>query len=154
MNFKEQVHQLIEAALNEHQDLFLIETSISDNNEIKVIIDGDNGVNIDAIVDISRKIEHNLDRDEHDFSLEVTSVDITKPFKLKRQFHKNLNKQIKVKTQEKTFEGNLVEMDEQQIILTYKTREPKKIGKGKQTVINRKEIAFDEIIEAKVVLKF
>jgi ribosome maturation factor RimP len=103
---------------------------------------------------MSRKIEHNLDREEEDFALTVTSVDITKPFFLKRQFLKNLNRKIKVKANDTEKEGILVFIDDKKIILEYKVREPKKIGKGKITVTKQDEITFDDIKEAKVVLNF
>jgi ribosome maturation factor RimP len=154
MNLKEKVTELINEALDERKDIFLIDFSITENNVINVTIDGDKGVKVDDIIQMSRKIEHNLDREEEDFALTVTSVDITKPFFLKRQFLKNLNRKIKVKANDTEKEGILVFIDDKKIILEYKVREPKKIGKGKITVTKQDEITFDDIKEAKVVLNF
>jgi len=154
MNLKEKVTELINEALDERKDIFLIDFSITENNVINVTIDGDKGVKVDDIIQMSRKIEHNLDREEEDFALTVTSVDITKPFFLKRQFLKNLNRKIKVKANDTEKEGVLVFIDDKKIILEYKVREPKKIGKGKVTVTKQDEITFDDIKEAKVVLNF
>ncbi len=154
MALKQKVETLLNQALESRPDLFVLNFDISDNNDINLIIDGDKGVSIDDIVYISRQIEHNLDRDEEDFALTVSSVDITKPFHLKRQFVKNLNRKIKVKTNAGEKEGLLTEVDNDKIVLENKIREPKKIGKGKVTVTKQEEIPFDQIKEAKVVLKF
>ncbi len=154
MDFKKRVEDLLDKALKERPDIFLLEFSISDTNDVKIVVDGDNGVSINELVAISREIEHNLDRDEEDFSLTVSSVDITKPFYLKRQFRKNLNRPVKVKTSTGEEEGLLVNVEEDRIVLENKVREPKKTGKGKVTVIKHKDIPFDEIKEAKVVIKF
>ncbi len=154
MSLQDKVSRLIDEALDSRPDIFILDFKISDTNDIQVVIDGDHGVSIDDIVYLSRQIEHNLDRDEEDFSLTVSSFDITKPFHLKRQFKKNLNRNIKVKTQEGEKEGTLISVNDDKIVLEKKVREPKKIGKGKVTVIKQEEIPFDQIKDAKVVLKF
>ncbi len=154
MSLNNKVKQLIDRALAQRPDLFLIEFNISEQNDIKIVIDGDNGATIDDIVFMSRQIEHNLDRDEEDFSLTVSSFDITKSFRLKRQFQKNLNRTLKVKTENGEKEGQLILIDNDKIVLEKKIREPKKTGKGKITVIKQDEIPFEQIKEAKVVLKF
>jgi len=71
---KETVENLLASALEERNDLFIIDLSISEDNSIKVVIDGDHGVSVEDCVFISRAIEHNLDREQEDFSLEVTSA--------------------------------------------------------------------------------
>jgi len=154
MSFKEKVTKLANAALEERPDIFILDFKISENNDINIIIDSDTGATIDDVVFFSRQIEHNLDREEADFSLTVSSFDITKPFHLKRQFRKNLNRKIKVKTETGEKEGLLKSIDDTKIVLENKVREPKKIGKGKITVTKQEAIHFETIKEAKVVLKF
>ena len=51
-------------------------------------------------------------------------------------------------------EGNLIQILDHGIVLQWKAREPKPIGKGKVTVTKEQEIAFTDIKEAKVNLKF
>ena len=154
MSLENKVNNLLVSGLKDRPDIFVLDFKISENNDINIIIDGDKGVTIDDIVNLSRHIEHNLDREEEDFALTVSSFDITKPFHLKRQFLKNLNRPLKVKTQTGEVEGVLVNVDENQIVLENKVREPKKVGKGKVTVVKQNNIPFDDIKEAKVVLKF
>ncbi len=154
MSLKKTVKNLLEEVLKERPDIFILDFSVSENNDIKIVLDGDKGVTIDDIVHFSRQIEHNLDRNEADFALTVSSADITKPFRLKRQFRKNLNRPLKVKTVSGEFEGVLTTVDDKQIVLEYKVREPKKTGKGKITLTKQNNIPFEEIKEAKVILKF
>ncbi|WP_425235835.1 ribosome assembly cofactor RimP [Ulvibacterium sp.] len=151
---KDKVEMLLKEALAKDESLFLIDFSISSDNTIKVVIDGDKGVSLQDCMKVSRAIEHNLDRDKEDFSLEVTSSGAASPIHMPRQYKKNIGRKLKVRTQEDTYEGNLVETLENGIVLTWKAREPKPIGKGKITVRKKKEINFSEIEEAKVILKF
>ncbi|MEO9891374.1 ribosome assembly cofactor RimP [Aurantibacter sp.] len=151
---KEQVKTLLDGALKEDESLFLIDFSIATDNSIKVVLDGDNGISLKDCMRVSRAIEHNLDREETDFSLEVTSAGAASPLVMPRQFRKNIGRKLKVRTNEDSFEGNLTGTTENGIVLEWKAREPKPIGKGKVTVQKKQEIEFSEIKEAKVVLKF
>lgn len=151
---KEKVAALLEEALKEDQSLFLLDFSVSADNKIKVILDGDNGVTLQDCMNISRAIEHNLDREEEDFALEVASAGAASPLKLPRQYSKNIGRKLEVKTQEEEFEGKLTEASESDITLEWKVREPKPVGKGKITVQKKQTIAISDIKEAKVVLKF
>ena len=148
------VKALVDEALTENESLFLIELAISTNNKIQVIVDGDNGVPLSECIRISRNVEHNLDRESEDFSLEVSTPDISNPLKLKRQYIKNIGRILKVKTEEKEFEGKLDKADDLQLTLVWKTREPKPIGKGKVTVEKTVTLTYKEIKEAKVKIVF
>ena len=83
------VKSLIEKGLEERPDLFLIDFTISADNKINVILDGDNGVSVEDCIFISRAVEHNLDREEEDFALEVASAGATSPL-----VNKNSTKKI------------------------------------------------------------
>lgn len=152
--FKTTVKDLLETALVERSDLFLIDFSIQGDNQIKVVIDGDNGVLVEDCMFISRAIEHNLDREEQDFSLEVMSCGATEPLVNKRQYKKNLNRLLDVNTTSEHIEGTLTEATEDSIKLEWKVREPKPVGKGKVTVKKQANIAYENIVEAKVMIKF
>ncbi|HLV50802.1 MAG TPA: ribosome assembly cofactor RimP [Flavobacterium sp.] len=154
MNFKDRVNDLLEEGLAQHPDLFLIDFSISPDYKISVVIDGDNGVNLQNCIDVSRSIEHNLDREEQDFSLEVASAGATAPLKFPRQYRKNIGRKLEVTTEEEQIEGTLVDAGETSIVLEWKTREPKKIGKGKETVVKTLEIPYISIKKAIVVISF
>lgn len=152
--FKEKVKSLLDKALEAHPSLFLIDFTVGGDNSIKVVLDGDTGVNLQDCMDISRAIEHNLDREDEDFSMEVTSAGATSPLLLPRQYNKNIGRKLKVRTEAEKLEGTLIQASENSITLEWKAREPKPVGKGKVTVQKKQEIAFSDIQEAKVILKF
>ena len=147
--------QLLEQVLKENQSLFLIDFSVSENNKITVILDGDSGVTVEDCIMVSRAIENNLDRETQDFSLEVMSSGVSEPLKTPRQYKKNLGRTLKVKTDNGSIiEGKLTKMDEATVTLNWKAREPKPIGKGKITVQKEAVLPYNEIVEAKVMIKF
>ena len=153
--FRETVKKLLEEGLKQREDLFLIDFDVLSDNTIKIVIDGDHGVLVEDCMFISRAIEHNLDREEQDFSLEVLSAGATAPFTNKRQYKKNLGRTLSVKTTaNETIEGKLTEANDDKILLEWKAREPKPVGKGKVTVKKQAEISYDTISKAQVVIKF
>jgi len=145
---------IVDEALALNESLYLIELSISVNNKVKVVVDGDNGVSLSETMRISRVINDTFDREVEDFSLEVGTPDIAHPLKVKRQYIKNLNRILKVKTEEEELEGTLVTADEDKIVLHWKAREPKPVGKGKVTVDKTATLEYTEIKEAKVKILF
>ncbi len=154
MTFKEKVYSLVIEGLIEKPSVFLIDLTISDTFKISVFVDGDNGVLLQDCIDLSRAIENNLDREEQDFSLEVASVGVGSPLKMVRQYKKNVGRTLIVKLATETIEAELVEANDNFIILSWKAREPKKLGKGKETVQKREEIPYTEIKEAIVTVTF
>ena len=154
MTFKEQVYNLVVEELVEKPSVFLIDLIISDNFKISITLDDDNGVVLQDCIDISRAIENKLDREEQDFSLEVASVGVGSPLKFVRQYIKNVGRTLIVKLATETIEAELVEANDNFIILSWKAREPKKVGKGKETVQKRQEIPYTEIKEAIVTVTF
>lgn len=151
---QEKVKELLQGALDENPSLFLIELAFLKDSRIKVVIDGDSGAPLSECIRVSRAIEHNLDREEVDFGLEVTSPDLSHPLKVKRQYNKNISRILNVKVKDDEYEGVLTEITDGGIVLQWKAREPKPIGKGKHTVEKIANISFEDIIEAKVKIIF
>jgi len=151
---QERVTELLKEALDERPDLFLIDLSITETSQIRVIIDGDNGVKVEDCIAMSRAIEHNLDREVQDFSLEVLSAGVSEPLTTVRQYKKNVGRKLKVKTEEQTVEGLLQDAGEEAVTLTWKAREPKPVGKGKVTVQKEAIVPYQDIVEAKVMITF
>ncbi|WP_430410347.1 ribosome assembly cofactor RimP [Kordia sp.] len=153
--FKEKVNNLLQEVLSEEPSLFLISKEIKAGNKITVVIDGDNGVTLSDCMKVSRHIEHNLDREEEDFSLEVYSSGVSEGLTHIRQYKKNVNRKLEVvMANDKKVEGTLVEADDEKIKLQWKAREPKPIGKGKITVQKEQEIPYKDIVKAKVMVTF
>ena len=151
---KNKVTKLVNEAIEENNALFLIDLKFSGDNGILVVVDGDDGVPLNECIRISRHVEHNLDREEEDFSLEVTTPNITDSLVNIRQYNKNIDRTLKVRTETEKFEGKLIEVNENNITLYWKAREPKPIGKGKITVEKQQIIPLSEIKQAKVKIVF
>ncbi len=154
MTFKEKVNTLLLEGLEEKPSIFLIDLVVTDAFKVIVGLDGDNGVALQDCIDVSRFIDANLDREEQDYSLEVASVGVGSPLKLIRQYKKNVGRTLIVKTATENIEAELVEANDDFVILSWKAREPKKIGKGKETVQKRLEIPYGDIKEAIVTVTF
>ena len=126
-----------------------------DGNKIRIVFDGDKGVLVEDCMFVSRGIEHNLDREEHDFSLEVSSSGATTPLTHPRQYQKHIGRTLEVRALEnQKFEAVLTEASDSEILLEWKAREPKPIGKGKVTVQKKATLLYGEISEAKVKILF
>lgn len=151
---KAQVETLLTDALVERPDLFLINWEINNENHIKIIIDGDQGVRVQDCIDISRAVEHNLDREAWDFSIEVLSAGVTEPLTMARQYKKNIGRWLKVKLKDQEVEGELTSIGDQAFTLSYQVREKKPVGKGYVKIQKEQEIAFDAVIRATVMIKF
>jgi ribosome maturation factor RimP len=155
MELKQTVENLLDAALESYPELFLVDLKVGADNSIKVILDGDNSVRLADCVAISRAVEHELDRDTIDFSLEVTSVGVSTPLQLPRQYKKNIGRKIEVTTTAaKTLVGILVKADDTALELSWKTREPKPIGKGKHTVTKTAAVPYATIDKAQILVQF
>ena len=153
--FKEKVKDLVTKALEDRKDLFLLDFKVSESNAVTVVIDGDKGVLVEDCMFISRAIEHNLDREVEDFSIEVMSAGAATPLINKRQYKKNIGRELVVKTNDnQVIEATLKNADENCIYLEWKSKEPKPVGKGKMIVKKQAKIEYDTILEAKVVIKF
>ena len=153
MTFRDKVLELLNIGLEEKPSIFLIDLTITDAFKIIVTLDGDHGVTLQDCIDISRAIEHNLDREEQDFSLEVASGGLA-PLKLQRQFKNNVGRTLIVKLAEETIEAQMTDATNEFIVLEWEAREPKKIGKGKETVQKKQEIRYADIKEAIVTVTF
>lgn len=94
---RELIINLVQEKLQD-TDCFLVDVTVSKDNNIVVEIDSDSAINIDLCVELSRFLESNLDRDTEDFELEVGSAGLTSPFKVLRQYKKNIGNEVEVLT--------------------------------------------------------
>ena len=155
MDFKAKVVQLVEDFLLTRSDLYLIDLKISSDDSITVILDGDVSLSLQDCLDASRAIEFNLDREERDFSLQVMSPGLSEPLIFPRQYKKNIGRTLDVMLNDSSkIEGELVSSDDEKIVLKLEYRRPKLVGKGKEDVVEEKEILFSDIKKTLVVVKF
>ena len=155
ITLKDKVKNILDAVLADYEQLFLIELSVSENNKIIITLDGDSGVNLQDCITISRAVEQELDKEELDFSLEVASAGVSSPLKFVRQYKKNIGRKLKVKTiSNEEIEALLTGADDEAATFSWKAREPKKIGKGKETVEKTVRLPYGEIKESIVLISF
>tara|TARA_S200000501_G_scaffold371520_1_gene414744 strand:- start:199 stop:660 length:462 start_codon:yes stop_codon:yes gene_type:complete len=145
--------EILEDCFDSRDDLFLIDFKVVNSNDVIITVDGDNGVAVEDCIYISRFVESQLDRDDYDFSLEVTSCGAYSDLVNLRQYKKHLGRVLSIRTLKDSYEGKLTELNKNSIVLNWKQREPKKIGKGKITVEKYVDIDFIDITKAKVKLK-
>ena len=155
ITLKDKVKNIVDLVLKDYEQLFLIDLSVSDSSKISITIDGDLGVNLQDCITISRAVEQELDKEELDFSLEVASAGVSSPLKFVRQYKKNIGRKLKVKTNSnEIIEAFLTDADEEAATFSWKAREPKKIGKGKETVEKNLRLPYGEIKESIVLISF
>lgn len=131
-------------------DGFLVDVSVSKDNDIVVEIDSDSGVDIDTCVAINNAIDAALDRDVEDYSLQVGSTGLTSPFKVLRQYKKNIGNEVEVLSGGKKFIGVLENVGEDEFSIVAQVKE-----KGiKKPVPQRIVFKYSDVKYTKYNLKF
>jgi ribosome maturation factor RimP len=156
MNGEPQIQALelrVNNLIKSEPDVFLIEVRIKPTNNIKVFIDGDQGISIEKLVQYNRRLYRQLEEENFypngDFSLEVSSPGLDEPLKLNRQYLKNIGRFVEVADKEDVkIEGKLISATESELVL----EEIK--GKGKKMEIIQHRIPFDHIKTTKIQIKF
>ena len=154
---KKKVIELAQERIDELDNgCYLVDVLISPKNSIVVEIDGiKNSVSVNDCISVSRNIEHNLDREETDFELKVSSPGLDQPFKVKQQYEKNIGRSVKVVLNSHgSQEGVLKSVSEKTIVLEWEEKERIE-GRKKQVLVSKtSEIEFEDIKETKVVISF
>ena len=154
------IKQLVEARI-EGTKLFVVAISVSSSNKINVLIDGYDGVSVNDCIDVSRGVEHNLDREDQDFELEVSSAGLDMPFSVFEQYKKNLGRQVKVYTNDgRKHEGELIHVDDEKIEITFEEkvriegRKKKELVTQVETYYFESEEQENKIRDSKVIISF
>ncbi len=137
--------------LIEDSALFLVDLKIKPGNNIKIYLDGDSGVTIDAVSKINKVLYKQVEESglfpDGNFSMEVSSTGVDEPLKFLRQYKKNIGRKVEVTLNEGgTKEGILKEATEAAIAIE------ETIGKKKET--KNTIIAFGEIKKTVVQIIF
>lgn len=154
---KKLVTELAEERIKDRDNgLFIVDLTISAKNVIRLELDKyEGGVTVEDCVSVSRNIEHNLDREEHDFELHVSSAGLDKPLRVHAQYVKNVGRGMEVllKSGDRE-EGTLTSVNDKQIILSHTEKRQIEGKKKKETVEVIREIPFSDIHEARIVISF
>lgn len=133
---------------------FVVDVIVSLRNNPKkllVILDGDKGISIDDCAELSRNLSNSLDETnlvDGAFVLEVSTPGLDQPLKNRRQYVKNIGRNVKVKTKVNTVEGKLSQVLENSIELL------QQIGTGKKKEEKAFEVAFEDIEKTFVLVSF
>ena len=147
------LEQLVAQVIDSAAGDFLVELKLLPGNNIRVFVDGDNGVPIDKLVQYNRVLYKKIEEiglfPGGDFALEVSSPGLDEPLKMERQYVKNIGRLVEVITKEgQKKEGKLVSVNEKEIAV----EEEKGKGKKKEVVVHT--IPTTEIKSTKIQIKF
>lgn len=151
---KQQLTLAVEEAIA-GTDIFIVDITVGKDNNITVEIDSPQALDIDTCARITRAIEERFDRDAEDYELEVGSAGLTAPFKVRRQFIKNIGNDVEVVTRDgRKFSGRLVEVGENDFTVEV-TRKEKAEGQKRPQLVTRPEtVAMDNAKSVKYLIKF
>ena len=150
---KSEIIRLIEEKL-ENTANYLVDVIIKSDNII-VEIDNDKGVCINDCENLSRYLEERLDLSAKNFELEVGSAGITSPFKVLRQYQKNIGNEVEVLlTAGVKLTGVLKSADENGIVLTVEKQIKPEGAKRKVTVEEDQPYTYSEIKYTKYLIRF
>ncbi len=148
-----EIEKMIESIMVDEPEYFCVSVRIKPTNNVKVFIDGDNGLAIEKCVRFNRKLYKLIEESgmypEGEYSLELSSPGVDEPLKLNRQYTKNIGRNVEVVlTDDSVKEGLLLTVTATDITIEQTT------GKGKKAVIQQIVIPFDNIKTTTVQTKF
>lgn len=153
MQVEQRVKTLVEEKIADRPELFLVNIKMLPNNKLIIHVDGDEGISIQDCAAISRHVGFHLEEEnviEKAYNLEVSSPGVGEPLLLKRQYPKNIGREVSIKlTEGQVKEGKLLAVNETSIVIEEKIKE-----KGKKAQLVENTIAFETIIETKVLISF
>lgn len=153
MQVEKRVTALVEEKISDRPELFLVEVRMLPNNKLIIHVDGDEGISIQDCAAISRHVGFHLEEEntiEKAYNLEVSSPGVGEPLKLKRQYQKNIGRDLSVKLSDGQLkEGKLLSVEAESITIEEKVKE-----KGKKAQLVETSLNFDHILETKVLISF
>lgn len=154
MILKSTVEQIITDFLST-TDYYLVDLNITNDSRISVEIDSFDGVSIDFCAQLSRHVESQFDREAEDFELQVSSAGLTEPFKVLKQYEKNLGNEVEVLTKDgKKLSGILEEANEDNFVLQIEKTEKPEGVKRKITVQENITFNYSDIKHTKYIIRF
>ena len=152
MDVGQKIRELAEIHLTQSSH-FIVDVIVSKHKPMKITIalDGDEGVTIEDCAHLSRELSDELEKinliDEA-YNLEVGTPGVEQPLKLKRQYFKNIGREVKVYLTDKSIvRGKLVAASEGKIEIL-------ESGEGKKKIVDSSQIPFSEIEKTIVTVSF
>lgn len=154
MILKDTVNQIVEDYLID-TDYYLVDLQISNDSRIQIEIDSFDGVSIDFCAQLSKHIESKFDRDTEDFELQVSSAGLTEPFKVIKQYEKNIGNEIEVLTKDgKKILGILTTVNEEEFVLEIE-KSIKLEGAKRKTITTENQVfKYSDLKYSKYIIRF
>lgn len=157
----DRIIELLEQKFQEEEfsHLFLVELNQKPQNVVEVFLDSDDTVKYEHCIKISRYLEEYLDTSGslgEVYTLDVSSAGIGVPLKLKRQYVKNIGRNVSVEVADdhKHIKGLLVEVKENSIVVEYEEKVVIEGRKKKELQVIKKEVSFDNIKNTIITISF
>ena len=152
------VSEIINAISNEivARKCYLIDVSVSKDNDIEVIIDSEDGIiELDDCVAVSRHFESQFDREKEDYSLTVTSAGLDQPFKVLKQYIKAVGSKVEVQLKGgRKIVATLSAADQESITLSYTAKETVEGKKKKELVEHNDRFTMDLVNSVRPHIEF
>ncbi len=158
MDVKAKVNELLQPYLNEDQ-YFVVGIQVSPSRtraKITVLLDSDTGITIEECAGISRQLGNQLEEleifDGQAFTLEVSSPGVDEPLVLKRQYLKNVGREVEVLLNDGQIrKGKLESIGDDHVVIT---EIPLKKPKTNDPPIEPTAIPFTEIKKSTIQVSF
>ncbi len=152
----EDLKSIVDEVMADQPQYFCVRCEVIPKNNIKVYLDGDDGISIQQCAIFNRAINKKLALldyfVEQNYSLEVSSPGAENPLLFPRQYKKHLLRNLKIELQENLLpniiEGKLLQILNDHILIEITN------GKGRKKTITTQEIPFNNINKAFVQLQF
>ena len=151
---KDSIYQAVEQFITD-TGYYLVDIKVTPDNHVLVEIDSFEGVSIDFCADLNRHIESQIDREIEDYELEVGSAGLTEPFKVLKQYEKNIGNEVETLTKAgKKFIGILTEVHENEFVLEIEKSEKPEGAKRKIIVSENLTFPYEDIKTTKYIIRF
>lgn len=154
-----ELRQAIEELVEKHlpdESHFVVEVKLEEKagkTRVLILIDADQGINIAACAKVSRAVSEELEAKEmfgEAYVLEVSSPGLDFPLSSRRQYEKNIGRELKLTLTTGTdLSGKLLEMDSEKVKLLVKKKE-----KGKKATEEELFVPLAEIKKSIVQVSF
>lgn len=156
MELKAKIKELVNNMIDQEK-YFLVDiqaTSAGSRGKLVVLLDGDEGIDIDVCGEVSRQLGQLIEEQDlmpEAYILEVSSPGIDFPLQSVRQYRKNIGREVKILLQDgKEVKGHLLTVDDTQVVI----KEVKKIKGHKKPEILETAVIYENIKKTNVLVSF
>ncbi len=153
MSLNETIAGLAQAALS-NDSQFLVDVVVSSRppQKVTIVVDGDAGLTIDDCAAVSRVLLKSLEEQKlvgDQFTLEVTTPGVDHPLRMRRQYVKNVGRNVRIQRKDKSVEvGRLMAVSNDTVTLEQEEKE------GKTRIARMAEVPFSDIERTIVQVSF